>query len=90
MLTHTTVHKQIEALLAQDTEDEEDDDEEPEEKSGNKVLLIVLTIVVLACIGVAVYWFVTNYLPAHQGTSALESEGTVLAQAVSDFYRTIL
>lgn len=90
MLTRTTVHKQIEALLAQDTEDEEDDDEEPEEKSGNKVLLIVLAIVVLACIGVAVYWFLTNYLPAHQGTSALESEGTVLVQAVSDLYRMIL
>jgi hypothetical protein len=89
MLTRTTVHKQIEALLAQDTEDEEAD-EEPEGKSGNKVLLIVLAVVVLACIGVAVYWFVTNYLPAHQGTSALESEGTVLVQAVSDLYRMIL
>ncbi len=90
MLTRTTVHKQIEALLAQDSEDEEDDAEEPEGKSGNKVLLIVLAVVVLACIGVAVYWFVTNYLPAHQGTSALESEGTVLVQAVCDLYEMIL
>ena len=90
MLTRTTVHKQIEALLAQDSEDEEDDAEEPEGKSGNKVVLILLAVVVLACIGVAVYWFVTNYLPAHQGTSALESEGTVLVQAVSDLYRMIL
>ncbi len=90
MLTRTTVHKQIEALLAQDSEDEEDDAEEPEGKSGNKVVLILLAVVVLACIGVAVYWFVTNYLPAHQGTSALESEGTVLVQAVCDLYEMIL
>ena len=88
MLTRTTVHKQIEALLAQDTEDEEAD-EEPEGKSGNKVLLIVLAVVVLACIGVAVYWFVTNYLPAHQGTSALNTEGA-LVQAVCDLYEMIL
>ena len=88
MLTRTTVHKQIEALLAQDTEDEEAD-EEPEGKSGNKVLLIVLAIVVFACIGVAVYWFVTNYLPAHQGTSALNTE-SALVQAVCDLYEMIL
>lgn len=88
MLTRTTVHKQIEALLAQDTEDEEAD-EEPEGKSGNKVVLILLAVVVLACIGVAVYWFVTNYLPAHQGTSALNTE-SALVQAVCDLYEMIL
>jgi flagellar basal body-associated protein FliL len=89
MLTRTTVHKQIEALLAQDSEDEEDDAEEPEGKSGNKVVLILLAVVVLACIGVAVYWFVTNYLPSHQGTSALNTEGA-LVQAVCDLYEMIL
>ena len=82
------MHKQIEALLSQETEDEEAD-EVPEGKSGNKVLLIVLAVVVLACIGVAVYWFVTNYLPAHQGTSALNTE-SALVQAVCDLYEMIL
>ena len=75
MITRTTAHKEIEALLAQNPETKEET--KPEKKPGSKFLVILLIIVVLACIGVAAYWFVTMYLPAHQGTSAVHSEEAV-------------
>ena len=85
LLSRTEVHRQIEALLEQD-----DTKTEPEKKSGNKVLLIVLVIAVLACIGIAAYWYVTNYLPAHQAAAVFKTENALCAQLMNLLYYTSL
>ena len=85
LLSRTEVHRQIEALLEQD-----DTKTEPEKKSGNIVLLIVLVIAVLACIGIAAYWYVTNYLPAHQAPAVFKTENALCAQLMNLLYYTAL